>query len=118
MKTSVIHYSKCWKDRNEIASNPQKKRERTIKWYENFVSKYESCECRTLRNYVKNRPTKVEIIGTENIQAWIIGAQELKKNARTIEANDIRQFFQRTNNTATTKNSIADKNCDTEMSSG
>ena len=95
VKESVLHYSKCWRDRNDVAASPRKKRERTLTQYKNFIRQHEFGESKMLRKYIRNRSTQMENSSTENIQNWIISAQKFKKNARNIKPNDIRQYFQR-----------------------
>ena len=79
VKESIYHYQRCCNNRNEIALSLKVKRDRTMSWLKNFISRNESSENKFLRSYVRNVPNKIFDMSTESIQSWIIRAQTIKK---------------------------------------
>ena len=89
----VCYYNRCWKYRNKIMHDPNKQKERMIKWYENEKERGRSSDSRQIRIYVEKHKLDVERCSSDTIRRWIMNMKTIEKKVEKIPANDIRRYM-------------------------
>ena len=93
IKHCVLHYTKCWKHRNEIYHDEEKQRERALKWKEELEKHVEANEPMKVKLFVRNSMVNVNACETESIFRWIKSVRKLIKEVKEVPSNDIRRYF-------------------------
>ena len=65
IKYCVLHYTKCWKHRNEIHHDEEKQRERALKWKEKLEKHVEANEPLKVKLFTRNSVVDVNTCETE-----------------------------------------------------
>ena len=93
VKECVRFYNDCWKSRCDLASVEKHVKDKLLLQVETIKRKYDSTTKPGVRSYIRRCPENMSVQRIENIQQWIRGYEEIKRNSPKYVAGDIRNFY-------------------------